>query len=64
MSPPNLQYHLENLLAFVQSKGGETELAGSSFVQNIKLLDFYELNEELALNSIYLTLKEMSANHF
>ena len=33
-------------------------------MQNIKLLDFCELNEELALNNIYLTLKEMSANHF
>ena len=55
---------LGKLTSFVESKGGETELAGSSFVQNIKLLDFYELNEELALNNIYLTLKEMSANQF
>ena len=58
------QSFLRKINNFVESKGGKTELAGSSFVQNIKLLDFYELNEELALNNIYLTLKEMSVNHF
>ena len=55
---------LGKLTSFVESKGGETELAGALFARNIKILNFNEESQKKVLNNMYLTVKEMAKAGF
>lgn len=47
------------LVQYVQSKGGEAELAGETFVMDVKLKEFYKKNEEMALQNLMTQLEEL-----
>lgn len=47
------------LVKYVQSKGGETELAGAAFAMDIKLKRLYKQNEEQTLQNLLIQLRKL-----
>jgi translation elongation factor EF-1beta len=52
------------LVAYTQSKGGTTELAGATFAMNMKMKELNKKNENIALNNLLLQLKEIVPQAF
>ena len=50
------------LISYTQAKGGQTELAGETFIMNVKMTELYKKNEEKAIEHLIMKLKELLPN--
>ena len=50
------------LISYTQAKGGQTELAGESFMMNVKMNELYKENEEKAIDHLIMQLNVLFPN--
>jgi len=52
------------LVSYTQSKGGQTELAGATFIMDVKMKKLYRENERKAFDHLWLQLRELFPQMF